>query len=133
MQVSSVNNQQQNFGMAFTKMGDGAVEALKKLLKEKDVAKLQELIDSQKANKNVDIFLYTVGSSDSTRLGANIFPKSPSKTGILMKQPSEGILEMLRSPIHFVESLCKKADKMSAKIDAEAKLNNAIDLISKNN
>lgn len=98
MQVSSVNNQQQNFGMAFTKMGDGAVEALKKRLKEKDVAKLQELIDSQKANKNVDIFLYTVGSSDSTRLGANIFPKSPSKTGILMKQPSEGILEMLRSP-----------------------------------
>ena len=60
MQVSSVNNQQQNFGMAFTKMGDGAVEALKKRLKEKDVAKLQELIDSQKANKNVDIFLYTV-------------------------------------------------------------------------
>lgn len=29
MQVSSVNNQQQSFGMAFTKMGDGAVEALK--------------------------------------------------------------------------------------------------------
>ena len=115
MQVSSVNNQQQSFGMAFTKMGDGAVEALKKRLKGKDIAKLQELIDSQKANKNVDIFLYTVGSSDSTRLGANIFPKSPSQTGILMKQPSEGILEMLRSPIHFVESLCKKADKMSAK------------------
>ncbi len=132
MQVSSVNNQQQNFGMAFTKMGDGAVEALKKRLKEKDVAKLQELIDSQKANKNVDIFLYTVGSSDSTRLGANIFPKSPSKTGILMKQPSEGILEMLRSPIHFVESLCKKADKMSKNIESTQNVNDVVDSVAKN-
>ena len=131
MQVDSVNNQQQSFGMAFTKMGDGAVDALKKRVKQKDLAKLQELIDSQKTNKNVDIFLYTVGGHDSTRLGANIFPKSPSSTNILMKQPCEGLLEMLRSPIHFVESLCKKADKMSAKIDAEAKLNNAIDSFGK--
>ena len=133
MQVSSVNNQQQSFGMAFTKMGDGAVDALKKRVKGNDIVKLQELIDSQKANKNVDIFLYTVGGADSTRLGANIFPKSHSKTEILMKQPCEGLFGMLRSPIHFVESLCKKADKMSDQIDAEAKLNNAIDSISKNN
>lgn len=130
MQVNSVNNQQQSFGMAFTKMGDGAAEALKKRLKEKDVAKLNELIASQEGNKNVDIFLYTVGGHESTRLGANIYPKSISTTEFLMKQSSEGFLGGFRSPIHFIESLCQKANKMSAKIDAEAKLNNAIDSLS---
>ena len=130
MQVNSVNNQQQSFGMAFAKMSDSAADALKKRLKEKDVAKLNELIASQEGNKNVDIFLYTVGSHESTRLGANIYPKSISTTGVLMKQPCEGLLGVFRSPIHFIESLCQKADKMSAKIDAEEKLSNAIDSLS---
>lgn len=130
MQVNSVNNQQQSFGMSFAKMSDSAVDALKKRLKEKDVAKLNELIASQEGNKNVDIFLYTVGGHESTRLGANIYPKSISTTEFLMKQSSEGFLGGFRSPIHFIESLCQKANKMSAKIDAEAKLNNAIDSLS---
>lgn len=130
MQVNSVNNQQQSFGMSFAKMSDSAADALKKRLKEKDVAKLNELIASQEGNKNVDIFLYTVGGHESTRLGANIYPKSTSTTEFLMKQSSEGFLGGFRSPIHFIESLCQKANKMSAKIDAEAKLNNAIDSLS---
>ena len=130
MQVNSVNNQQQSFGMSFAKMSDSAADALKKRLKEKDVAKLNELIASQEENKNVDIFLYTVGGHESTRLGANIYPKSISTTEFLMKQSSEGFLGGFRSPIHFIESLCQKANKMSAKIDAEAKLNNAIDSLS---
>ena len=130
MQVNRVNNQQQSFGMSFAKMSDSAADALKKRLKEKDVAKLNELIASQEGNKNVDIFLYTVGGHESTRLGANIYPKSISTTEFLMKQSSEGFLGGFRSPIHFIESLCQKADKMSAKIDAEAKLNNAIDSLS---
>lgn len=130
MQVNSVNNQQQSFGMSFAKMSDSAADALKKRLKEKDVAKLNELIASQEGNKNVDIFLYTVGGHESTRLGANIYPKSISTTEFLMKQSSEGFLGEFRSPIHFIESLCQKANKMSAKIDAEAKLNNAIDSLS---
>lgn len=130
MQVNSVNNQQQSFGMSFAKMSDSAADALKKRLKEKDVAKLNELIASQEGNKNVDIFLYTVGGHESTRLGANIYPKSISTTEFLMKQSSEGFLGGFRSPIHFIESLCQKANKMSAKIDAEAKLNNAIDSLS---
>ena len=130
MQVNSVNNQQQSFGMSFAKMSDSAADALKKRLKEKDVAKLNELIASQDGNKNVDIFLYTVGGHESTRLGANIYPKSISTTEFLMKQSSEGFLGGFRSPIHFIESLCQKANKMSAKIDAEAKLNNAIDSLS---
>lgn len=130
MQVNSVNNQQQSFGMSFAKMSDSAADALKKRLKEKDVAKLNELIASQEGNKNVDIFLYTVGGHESSRLGANIYPKSISTTEFLMKQSSEGFLGGFRSPIHFIESLCQKANKMSAKIDAEAKLNNAIDSLS---
>ena len=130
MQVNSVNNQQQSFGMSFAKMSDSAADALKKRLKEKDVAKLKELIASQEGNKNVDIFLYTVGGHESTRLGANIYPKSISTTEFLMKQSSEGFLGGFRSPIHFIESLCQKANKMSEKIDAEAKLNNAIDSLS---
>ena len=130
MQVNSVNNQQQSFGMSFAKMSDSAADALKKRLKEKDVAKLNELIASQEGNKNVDIFLYTVGGHESTRLGANIYPKSISTTEFLMKQSSEGFLGGFRSPIHFIESLCQKANKMSAKIDAEAKLNNPIDSLS---
>ena len=130
MQVNSVNNQQQSFGMSFAKMSDSAADALKKRLKEKDVAKLNELIASQEGNKNVDIFLYTVGGHESTRLGANIYPKSISTTEFLMKQSSEGFLGGFRSPIHFIESLCQKANKMSAKIDAEANLNNAIDSLS---
>ena len=130
MQVNSVNNQQQSFGMSFAKMSDSAADALKKRLQEKDVAKLNELIASQEGNKNVDIFLYTVGGHESTRLGANIYPKSISTTEFLMKQSSEGFLGGFRSPIHFIESLCQKANKMSEKIDAEAKLNNAIDSLS---
>lgn len=130
MQVNSVNNQQQSFGMSFAKMSDSAADALKKRLKEKDVAKLNELIASQEGNKNVDIFLYTVGGHESTRLGANIYPKSISTTEFLKKQSSEGFLGGFRSPIHFIESLCQKANKMSAKIDAEEKLSNAIDSLS---
>ena len=56
MKVIRVENQQQNFGMSF-KIDPCAEKILKKRLKEEDLAKFQELISSQKNNKNVDIFL----------------------------------------------------------------------------
>lgn len=124
MQVNSVNNQQQSFGMAFTKMNDSAKKALKKRIKEKDFAKLQDLINSQNNNKNVNIYLYTTGP-DSTRLGANIYPTSvSSSSNICMQSPREGFINSLRSPLHFIESLCNKANKMSAKVEENSKMDN---------
>ena len=80
MKVIRVENQQQNFGMSF-KIDPCAEKILKKRLKEEDLAKFQELISSQKNNKNVDIFLCPPEFSffHDRKLGANIFPKKYSE------------------------------------------------------
>ncbi len=115
MQINQSYNRshQQSFG-AFH-IHAGVKEALQKRASATDIEEIAKLITEQKLNKNVDITLYT---TKSTKLGANIFPKD-FKTSVATKQPQEGLFYRLRSPLKFIKSICKKADKMSENIELE--------------
>ena len=131
MKVIRVENQQQNFGMSF-KIDPCAEKILKKRLKEEDLAKFQELISSQKNNKNVDIFLCPPEFSffHDRKLGANISPKK--YTDKIPISISESLFTIFRSPLHFIELLCKKADKMSKNIESTQNVNDVVDSVAKN-
>lgn len=131
MKVTRVNNQQQNFGMSF-KIDPYAERILKKRLNEVDLAKFQELILSQKNNKNVDIFLCPPESSffNDRKLGANI--SSKKNTDKIPISINESLFTIFRSPLHFIELLCKKADKMSKNIESIKNVNDVVDSVVKN-
>lgn len=115
MQINQSYNHlhQQSFG-AFH-IHAGVKEALQKRASATDIEEFVKLIAEQKLNKNVDITLYT---TKSTKLGANIFPKD-FRTSIATEYPQEGLLYRLKSPLKFIKSICKKADKMSENIEVE--------------
>ena len=115
MQINQSYNHlhQQSFG-AFH-IHAGVKETLQKRASATDIEEFVKLIAEQKLNKNVDITLYT---TKSTKLGANIFPKD-FRTSIATEYPQEGLLYRLKSPLKFIKSICKKADKMSENIEVE--------------
>lgn len=116
MEIRNTVTPQQSFGMAFRNISDGAKEALRARLKADDVGKYKELLNSQVNNKNVDIYLYSVDGLESTKLGANVYPKG-GFGNIRAQLLEESWPHILRNPLKFIELTCKKADKMSAEID----------------
>lgn len=128
MQVNGVSPQQQSFGMAFQKMDKNVLEVVNSRIKEKDVAAFKELIKAQDANKNVGIVTFADGKN---RLSANIFPLDMNN-GVRMISLRENWLEALRSPIHFIKTVCQKADKMSKEVESKSKISDAINSLNTN-
>ena len=106
-------NSRPSFGMALKITNDAKALITRRIRTEKDIDKLAKLIDSQK-NNPYQLEIRTQGTKGDS-FEAFIRDISDNNDATLINTSEGWIQKTFRSPIAFIEDMCKVVDKLNDK------------------